>query len=162
MLSLWNPIQFVNLILFTYFFLFFEASTKPIFRVSEQASAYTHILRCWVGILHTHRARSERPAALSCQSVEQGLNVLERVLDRIRYAGLELKPSKRALFSDSGETSIGFVVESGKLHYENPNRLENVPFPENLLRLRSFLGAVNFSRAFYRHFFAVVVLLMHG
>ena len=114
---------------------------------------FIHILCCWVGILHTHRARSERPAALSCQSVEQDLNVLQRVLDQIRYAGLELKPSKCVLFSDSGETSIGFVVENGKLHYENPNRLENVPFPENLLQLRPFLGAVNFSRSFYKHFF---------
>ena len=48
---------------------------------------------------------------------------------------------------------LGFVVENGKLHYENPTRLENVPFPENLLQLRSFLGAVNFSRGFYKHFF---------
>ena len=86
-------------------------------------------------------------------SVEQDLNVLQRVLDRILYAGLELKPSKCTLFSDSGETSIGFVVENGKLHYENPTRLENVPFTENLLQLRSFLGAVNFSRGFYKHFF---------
>jgi hypothetical protein len=82
---------------------------------------------------------------LPSKTVEQGIDLLQRVLERIRHAGLKLKASKCQLFQTKAKI-LGVIVCDGRV-YEDPSRLEaikSLPFPQTVRELRSFLGAVNF------------------
>ena len=79
-----------------------------------------------------------------------------QVFTRLREAGLRLKPSKCQLAATQVEY-LGHIV-SAKGIAADPKKIEAVqqyPVPENLKKLRSFLGLASYYRRFIPNFSAV-------
>ena len=86
-------------------------------------------------------------------SFEQTLTNLQLVLERLRGAGLKLKPAKCNLFA-SEILYLGFVV-SGEGIRPDPSKVESVrnwPRPCNVADVRSFLGFASYHRRFIKGF----------
>ncbi len=79
-----------------------------------------------------------------------------RVLQRLREAGLKLKPAK-CHFLQKRVEFLGHVVSEDGIS-PDPRKVEavqNFPRPENLKTLRSFLGLASYYRRFVQGFSAV-------
>ena len=81
------------------------------------------------------------------------LHRLRQVFDRIRKAGLKLKPAK-CQFLKKRVTFLGHVVSSQGIETD-PEKTRDVdewPTPENLVELQSFLGLASYYRRFIADF----------
>ena len=90
------------------------------------------------------------------RTVEEHNRNLTRVLERIREAGLRLKPRK-CKFSQELVTYLGHVVSARGVETD-PEKLKAVrdyPEPTNVKSLRSFLGLASYYRRFVPGFSAV-------
>ena len=90
------------------------------------------------------------------ETFEEHLENLASVFDRLRQAGLRLKPSKCYLARWEVEY-MGYVV-SAKGIAADPRKMEAVrafPTPSNLKSLRSFLGLASYYRRFIPNFVKV-------
>ena len=81
------------------------------------------------------------------RSFEDHLDNLREVLERLRQAGLKLKPKKCHLVQ-SEVTYLGYVVsESGiSVDASKVKAVRDFPVPKNLKQLRSFLGLASYYR----------------
>ena len=96
-------------------------------------------------------------ACLPSATVEQGIDLLGRVLERIRIGGLKLKANKCKLLQTEAKI-LGLVVGQGTVR-EDPSRAEVVqawPFPRTVRELRSFIGFANYGRNFYENFSEII------
>ena len=90
------------------------------------------------------------------RTVEEHNRNLTRVQERIREAGLRLKPRK-CKFSQELVTYLGHVVSARGVETD-PEKLKAVrdyPEPTNVKSLRSFLGLASYYRRFVPGFSAV-------
>ena len=80
-------------------------------------------------------------------TVEQHLDRLGQVLDRLRQAGLKLKPKKCTLLSKQVEFLGHLVSESGiQADPAKVDKVKSWPTPENLHELRSFIGLCSYYK----------------
>ncbi len=86
-------------------------------------------------------------------SVEEHLHHLEQIFDRLRRAGLKLKPQK-CQFLRKEVPYLGYVVSAEGLATD-PQKTEAIrkfPTPKNVTELRSFLGLSSYYRRFISGF----------
>ncbi|MCG8075029.1 MAG: reverse transcriptase, partial [Candidatus Thiodiazotropha taylori] len=87
------------------------------------------------------------------RTFEEALGNLKTVFERLRHAGLKLKPDKCKLFSKS-VSFLGHII-SDKGVATDPDKIKAVrewPIPVNLTELRSFLGLCSYYRRFISGF----------
>ena len=87
------------------------------------------------------------------KTVEEHLQHLTMVFDRLRKAGLKLKPSKCEFFQQSLEY-LGHVVSADGVQ-TNPKKIAAVqkwPRPSTIAELRSFLGFTGYYRRFIQNY----------
>ena len=86
-------------------------------------------------------------------TVEEHLKRLEGVFQKLKEAGLKLKPSKCELFKKS-ISYLGHVVSEEGIHTD-PKKIETVKTwkrPHNVHTVRKFLGFVNYYRKFIKDY----------
>jgi len=87
------------------------------------------------------------------RTIEEHLERLVRVLDRLRSAGLKLKPEKCSLFRRS-VTFLGHVVSNEGIATD-PEKIRAVdswPTPTSLKEVRSFVGLASYYRRYVKGF----------
>ena len=87
------------------------------------------------------------------KSFDEASNNLQLVFDRIREAGLTLKPKKCNLFQEK-VSFLGHIVTADGVHCE-PEKIEavkNWEVPKTVTGVRSFLGFANYYRRFVKSF----------
>ena len=97
---------------------------------------------------------------VSGKSFEEMLENLQKVFDRLREAGLKLKPKKCFLFAKE-VSFLGHVISEDGIATD-PAKIENVknwPVPTNVTELRSFLGLCSYYRRYILNFSAVAKCL---
>ena len=87
------------------------------------------------------------------RTFDEHLLSLELVLNRIRYAGVKLKPSKCKLFQ-SEVKYLGFKVTGSTISADESKTacIASWPFPSNVSELRSLIGFLSYYRSFIRDF----------
>uniref|UniRef100_A0A1S4B263 Uncharacterized mitochondrial protein AtMg00860-like n=1 Tax=Nicotiana tabacum TaxID=4097 RepID=A0A1S4B263_TOBAC len=94
------------------------------------------------------------------QTLEEHLEHLRKVLDRLREHELYAKLSKCS-FAQNQIDFLGHVIEEGriKMDQQKIQAITEWPPPTDILGLRSFLGLCNFYRRFVKSYSLVVVPL---
>ena len=85
------------------------------------------------------------------KSFEEAVENLKRVLDRLRDAGLKLKPKKCELFAKS-VPFLGHIIsdEGVATDPEKIKAVQEWPVPINQTEIRSFLGVCGYYRRFIK------------
>jgi hypothetical protein len=97
---------------------------------------------------------------LPSRTIDDGIKLLAKVLDRLQGAGLKLKASKCKLLQTEVKV-LGVIVSHGSLQ-EDPERaavVKSLTFPRTKRELRSLLGFVNFSRAHHKNLSEIILPL---
>ncbi|XP_072255088.1 protein NYNRIN-like [Pyxicephalus adspersus] len=90
---------------------------------------------------------------LATSNKEDHLRLLDELLEVLKKAGLKCNPTKAQLLQES-VSFLGITVTSkGRtISKEKVKAILNLPLPVSIPTLRSFLGLVNYSRAFIPEF----------
>ncbi|KAH7706854.1 gagpol and env protein precursor [Aphelenchoides avenae] len=90
---------------------------------------------------------------IATDTLEEHLQVVEKVLAKLREYNLRLKPKKCA-FLKTETAFLGHVIsaEGLKVDAEKIEKLLAYPVPENMTDVRSFLGFANYYRQFVKNF----------
>ena len=87
------------------------------------------------------------------RTFDEKLSRLRAVLDRIRNAGLKLRPDKCTFFAKE-VTFLGHVISSAGVlpDLANIHKVRSWPIPRNVTELRAFLGLCSYYRRFMKNF----------
>ncbi|KAH7711359.1 gagpol and env protein precursor [Aphelenchoides avenae] len=90
---------------------------------------------------------------IATDTLEEHLQVVEKVLAKLREYNLRLKPKKCA-FLKTETAFLGHVIsaEGLKVDAEKIEKLLAYPVPQSMTDVRSFLGFANYYRQFVRNF----------
>ena len=86
-------------------------------------------------------------------AIDSQIHRLQIVFDRLRAANLKLKPQTCELFQES-VLYLGHTLSKDGIH-TNPKKIEkvkNVPIPQSLRQVRSFIGLASYYRKFIQDF----------
>ena len=111
-------------------------------------------------MLWTHVLAFLDDLTLPSRTIDEGIELLSRVLCRLEGAGLKLKASKCKLLQSKVKI-LGVIVSAGQL-CEDESRakvVQSISFPRTAKELRSLLGFCNFGRSFYKDFAAITAHL---
>ena len=90
------------------------------------------------------------------ETFEQHLERLENVLQRLRDAGLTVKPSKVFLMLPGVKYLGHFIDDTGvKMQFEKLEAIIKFPRPNSVTDIKSFLGLAGYYRRFIRNFAAL-------
>ena len=94
------------------------------------------------------------------QTWDQHIVTLRAVFDRLRNAGITVKPSKCCI----GFHSVDFVghhVGDGKIQTQNDKieKVKNAPIPLTVTQVRSFLGLTGYYRKFINNYASIAAPL---
>ena len=86
---------------------------------------------------------------VASQTFEEHLRHLQLVLDRLRKAGLRLKPAK-CLFLCREVPYLGFVISKSGIKPDptKTDKVENFPTPTDATKVRQFVGLASYYRRF--------------
>jgi len=87
------------------------------------------------------------------ETLEKHIARLAEVLDRLKEAGLKLKPKKCQLFKHQVHF-LGHLIDRAGIHTDPDKirQIENWPVPENLTDVRIFLGLTSYYRRFVKDY----------
>lgn len=97
---------------------------------------------------------------LVSEDLESHFNLLTRVFERLRNAGLTIN-LKKCEFCKSELKYLGYMIDSKGLRTD-PNKIEsikNFPIPKNAKGIRAFLGLCGYFRRFIRGFSSIAAPL---
>ena len=86
-------------------------------------------------------------------SIDQMLDHIELVFDRLESFNLKIKPSKSSFFQTE-VLFLGYILTGASLK-PNPDKVEKVknwPIPKNVKELHSFLSLASYYRRFIKDF----------
>ena len=122
---------------------------------------------CTGHVRETNGEGSDRPTMVYLddvivvvKSLEEMVTYVRQIFDRLKAAGLKLKPKKCSLFSKQ-VTFLGHVISSDGVA-KDPSKIQNVkdwPVPTNVSELRSFLGLFGYYRRYLKNFSAIAKCL---
>ena len=125
----------------------FQWSVMP-FGLCNAPATFQRMMECTLrGILWTSALCYIDDVVVFGQSIDQSLDRLEAVFERLRRVNLKLKPRKCKLLATE-VLFLGFIVD-GKGVRVNPSLVSDVvkwPDPRNVKDLQSFLGTTSYFR----------------
>ena len=96
------------------------------------------------------------------RSFEDHMRHLQLVFERLRQAGLRLKP-KKCLFLREKLPYLGFVISKHVIQVDptKTDKVNNFPTPTDPTSVRSFVGSASYYHQFVPHFAAIETPLHH-
>ena len=124
------------------------------FGLTNAPSTFERIMeRCFSGLSWKILLLYLDDVIVFAQTFKDALARLELVFNRLRQAGLKLKPNKCVLFASSVEF-LGHRVSAGGVatDTEKVEVIKQWPVPKSVTEVRGFLGLTSYYRRFVRNF----------
>lgn len=131
---------------------------------SKNSTSYFHILisKCLDDIKGPNVQYFLDDIVLAANSIQEMLEILKNVFDRLKKFNLTLDPAKMQICKPE-ITYLGFNVNSDGFSpaLENVNKIVNFPIPKNVKEIQTFLGMVNYFRHLIFNFAEIVKPLIN-
>ena len=124
---------------------FYECDCMP-FGLTNAPTTFQWLMQSCLGDLHLHYCIIYfDDVIVFSKTLEEHVFRLKAVFEKLKQAGLKLKPSKYEFFRQK-LTYSGHVVSTDSIQ-TNPKKVEAIhrwPIPINMTEVRSFLGFTNY------------------
>jgi transposase InsO family protein len=132
---------------------FFECNRMP-FGLTNAPATFQRLMESCMGDLYlTYCLLYLDDIVVYSQTYEEHLERLQAVFERLKEAGLKLKPSKCKFFQKTIKYLGHVASEQGiSVDPEKTKVVQKWPVPTNLTEVLSFLGFVGFYRRFLKNF----------